>query len=397
MADEAKVKVKINGDAKEAVGALKAVDNALKAIKGSIGKVMMALGLLGLAWDGIQKVIEGIKALREWMNRAARAAAQARIAAIFKDAADAMDGLLRKQSVYNALLRDELATLQRREEIDDLERGGRSELETARREASRAQEMAGVTDPRRQMEIRQRWRVEDEQRERARKVSDYAERETYNFNLSASYGSKAKGAGEAAAEAQRAIDELNANYERFGKEQREEANKQIAALEEKRKALLESQRQWQDEADQAERREEFYRSQRKALRDLPSLAAQQNANETDEFNRKEAEELEKKRVERERESNDAAERFVQGHIDEQRREAEGRLSEAEGFQDRFLAASGTSGNRLTAMGLGGGVTTSPVVAKMGGDIARLVELQRKQVEELRDLKAFVPSGFALEP
>lgn len=402
MAEDAKVKIKIDGDSKAAVSSLKAVDNVLKAIKGSIGKVMMAMGLLGLAWEGVQKLVEGVKKLSEWFNRAARESARMKLAEAFDAANQSLDGTIERQKKLNDLFKEANDKISKRNQLRELEANQLKELEAIQRAAARASEIAGVTDPRRRMEIQQRWRVEDEERTREEQreaahtaAKDSEERvEDLEWKLKL-YAGELKKTQEAKAKFGTAGRGGSIVYYE-GTEQYKEREAKVAQFNEQIDSLTKAIKSTREELEFERDKSKLLSSHWDNLEELrdQTTAELTNFDETVQFDKKEQEELD-------RESSAAA-KDAESKERERRRERldaeKNRLSEAEAMQTRFLEVSGQSGNRLTAMGLGGGVATSPVVAKIGSDLARVVELQKKQVDELRELKpSNGANGVTLEP
>lgn len=392
MADQThETKIVISGDSADAVKHLGMVVASLGKVRAAIGRVFQALGIFGMAWQGVQIGIELLGKLNEWAHRAAKAAAQIRIDAAFNAAATALDGLIRKQSIYNRMLQQELGDLQRRNELSRIEQSGEDDNERIKREVARTNEMAGVTDPRQKMEIEQRWRLEDEQRERSRKEADLKRSAESEDEKSAIYGSKSNALSRAAKEATEEAVALEKAMVGMSKEQKEEARKQIDSLRAKAKASAESAAQYKEEERQADARASLYRKQRDELRDAPSLAQAQNEAERAKFEREQAEKDEKEQQRKSSESSKAANAFVKGYLDDQARERSGRANQLESFAGRMEAADGVSQNRLTAMGLGSGVSASGGVAS---DVRKLVDLLREEVAATKNIKVGDVSGEA---
>lgn len=443
MADNThETKIVINGDATGATGALNKVTgllnggliSALKGIRGAINGVMSALGLFGLAMQGIQAVIEGYKKVTEWMNRAAKAAAELRMAAIFKGAADAMDRLISRQEIYNKLLKEELADLNRRKEIQGIERSGKEQRENEKREIARAKEIAGAANDDEERKIRQRWAEEDELRERGKRYRELKGNVDEETEKSAIYGSKAGVAEANVKSADAAIAELRENFIRMNEEQLKEAQKQIESLQAKRKANAEAAAEFRKEEEQAEKRAELYRQQIKDVQNGGGVAKakaeaedaikarkerEKNAKEqktrdqnledkklakmkeeelaalnpsSSDYERQKKEiertyeiraaEDKEKRAENETDRQAAKEEREAIGIRHERERAEERASLASGLVDRAASFDGVSQNRLTAMGLGSGVSASGGVAS---DVKKLVDLLKQQVDESKKL------------
>lgn len=448
------IKVVVKGDASGAVGAFGRVKAAvggvvdrLDSIKNAVGKVMGALGVFGLAAQGVQALVEAYKKLDEWMHRAARAAAEMRITSAFKDATEAMDRLISRQTLYNKLLKDELADLGRRKELRQIEESGKEQREKDRRDLARAKEIAGATDENEERAIRQRWAVEDETLERGKRYRQLRANVAEEEEKSAIYGSKARVTEENVAGVGADIDRLAAEKIRMNDEQRKEADKQIAALEAKRKALTEEAKQYRVEEEMAEKRAELYRRQIEDVRKSGGVAQVRNEVENLKINRQRQEDDRKFRAEVAKEDERRSQKLeLEGMTDYQkyaelgnreygaanrRRQAEERyaaetakpteerdekrvaeLREAvkTAQREEFEAAdqksavgeridgqtrnrgaeilgeaAGVQGNRLTAMGLGGGIDReNPKIESMMKDIISVLNNQLRATERLGD-------------
>lgn len=382
MAEEThETKIVISGDAKNAVGAFGSVVGALNKVRTAVSRVMMAFSVFGMAIQGIQVLISWYKKLEEWINRTARAATQMRVAAAFKTASNAMDDLIRKQSIYNKLLQEELADLQRQNELRGIKQNNRYKKEDTQREIDRANEMAGVTDPETRRKIEQRWRVEDEQRSRAREGERLGKAISDENEKSAIYGSKAGANERAAAEARKEADALMRSWYQMTDEQKKEAEAQKAALIAKAKALEESAAKYRIEEKQAEARAELYRQEAEDLRTAPSVAKAKNAAEDIQVKAEQEKKAQSNaEAELQRTTKEAERQHAKDEARaqaEENREKEKRAGDLEAFAGRIDAADGVSGNRLTAMGLGSGVSAKGGVAS---DVRKLVELVRQDVE-----------------
>lgn len=387
MADNThETKIVISGDASGATGALNRVKSlldggiigALKGVRTAIARVMSALGIFGMAVSGIMFLVDGYKKLTDWMNRAAKAAAELRIAAIFKDAADSMDRLISKQETYNKLLKDELADLNRRKELQGIAQSGKEQRETEKREIARAKEIAGAANEDEARAIRQRWAEEDELRERGKRYRELKGNVDEETEKSAIYGSKAGAAESNVKAADDSIADLRANFVRMNEEQLKEAKKQIEALEKKRKANAEAAAEYRKEEEMAEKRAELYRQQIEDVRNGGGVAKAKNEAENAKIARERAEKDFEEKQKKARESDEAATEFVKAYEEDKRKERESRIATAEGVAERTASFDGVSQNRLTAMGLGSGVSVSGGVAS---DVKKLVDLLKQEVEE----------------
>ena len=395
MADNThETKLVISGDASGATSALKRVQDivgkgligTMHGLREAVSKVMGAFGLFGLAVQGVQALIEGYKKLHEWMNRAAKAAAEMRIAAVFKDAADAMDRLISRQETYNKLLKEELAGLSRRKELQNIEESGKEQRENEKREIARAKEIAGATSEEEERKIRQRWAVEDETRERGRRYRQLKSAAAEEDEKAAIYGSKAGAAEENVASAGAAIEDLRAYKIRMSDEQKKEADKQIAALEAKRKASAAEAEQYRIEEQMAEKRAALYRRQIEDVRQGGGVAQAKNDAENAKLARQqEANDFERMQKEA-REKDEAAREFVRGYEEEQRAEADKRRGQIDAYNATLagVADSSRPKDRLTAMGLGSGAAIDRTAQQQAADVKTLVQLLKEQVNLTRE-------------
>ena len=447
MADNThETKLVISGDASGATSALKRVQDlvgkgligTLHGLREAVSKVMGAFGLFGLAVQGVQALIEGFKKIHEWMNRAAKAAAEMRIAAIFKDAADAMDRLISRQETYNKLLKEELDDLSRRKELQNIEQSGKEQRENEKREIARAKEIAGATSEEEERKIRQRWVIEDETRERGRRYRQLKSAAAEEDEKAAIYGSKAGAAEENVAYAGAAIEDLRASKIRMSDEQKKEADKQIAALEAKRKASAAEAEQYRIEEQMAEKRAALYRRQIEDVRQGGGVAQAKNDAENaklarekekkkaddaskrqqnledKQLDRRREEELarldptsptyerDKKEIERNYEIKAAETKRDRATNAEDRRAAEEELKTVQIRQDRergegiaaqteaFVVKMATQADssrpkdRLTAMGLGSGAAIDRTAQQQAADVKTLVQLLKEQVNLTRE-------------
>ena len=395
MADNThETKLVISGDASGATSALSRVKDlvgkgligTLHGLREAVSKVMGAFGLFGLAVQGVQALIEGFKKIHEWMNRAAKAAAEMRIAAIFKDAADAMDRLISRQETYNKLLKEELDDLSRRKELQNIEQSGKEQRENEKREIARAKEIAGATSEEEERKIRQRWVIEDETRERGRRYRQLKSAAAEEDEKAAIYGSKAGAAEENVAYAGAAIEDLRASKIRMSDEQKKEADKQIAALEAKRKASAAEAEQYRIEEQMAEKRAALYRRQIEDVRQGGGVAQANNDAENAKLARQqEAKDFERMQKEA-RENDEAAREFVRGYEEEQRAEADKRRGQIDAYNATLagVADSSRPKDRLTAMGLGSGAAIDRTAQQQAADVKTLVQLLKEQVNLTRE-------------
>lgn len=396
MADKTQeIKIVIKGDSGGAIGAIKRVLSAfnsmvgaLSSVKAAVSKVMGALGVFGLAVQGIQAIVDGYKKLHEWINRASIAASKMRIAEIFREATDAMDTLIDRQKTYNALLQEELASLQRRNELDSIERTDREKQQDNQREIDRNNEIAAAPDDETEKEIRRRWMVEDERIARSREF-DRLSREIQNENeKSAIYGSKANASKAAAEEAESAADKLRRNKIRMNPDKRADADKQIDALMAKANELKKSEELYREEERQAEKKAELYSKQRLAIISAPSVAEAKNEAERAKERRDRDDKDFKEKQRKARESSDAAQEFVDNELREQERQRQERQNNISTYYGDLVRQidNGRPRDRLTAIGLGSGGVVDRSTQEQAANVKTLVQLLKEQVSISRETK-----------
>lgn len=383
MAEEThETKIVITGDPKPAVGALSAVKTALHSVRAAVRGVVSAFGWIGLAIQGVQKLIELAKSLGEWINRTARESAQMRFAESVNAANAALDGTLERQKRLNELFRQENDAIARKNQLRDLEARNLKEIEDIRRAASRAAEIAGVSDPRTRMQIQQRWRVEDEKREREeqregtyraaadeRERGDAIERQlTKNqkeldmvLSAKSKFGTARRG--------------KNIVYEEGSDQYKERADK-IAKFDEQIEKLRKAIETGRKDLEFSREKESLLSQQADRLWEVRKLntTGWQNYDETAKFD---AEESKKRAQEQEKIDKESARKD---------REEESELKKRQDDQRKILdsqidIATDRRGDRLTAMGLGSGA-----VSGSRQNWRTVIDLLKKQIEATKDNK-----------
>ena len=381
MADNThETKIVISGDSSSAIGALKGVINSLTGVRSAVSKLLNAFGLWGMALQGVKVLVEGYKKLAEWMGRARRAAAEMRIAAVFKDAADAMDRLISKQEIYNKLLKKELADLGRLKELQQIEQSGKERRDDEQREISRAKELALAQTPEEERALRQRWAVEDETRARGKTYRQLKASAAEEDEKAAIYGSKAGAAEANATAAGAAIEDLRASKIRMSDEQKKEADKQIAALEAKRKASAAEAEQYRIEEQMSEKRAALYRRQIDDVRKGGGVAQAKNDAENAKIAREKEQKDFEEQQEKARESDAAANEFVESYRREQEQQEKERQDKIDSYYGGIAANIDSSRpkDRLTAMGLGSGAAVDRTAQEQAKDVKLLVQLLKEQ-------------------
>lgn len=393
MAEDHGVNIKISAEGAEGtVGKLKAVQAAVLGVRSAVNKMMMAFGVVTMAIGAVTMLWEGIKKLQEWMNRAAKAAAELNLKKALEGASTAMQNLVGWQQKYNNLLKQELASLAKAKTLRDIEDGGKKEVETAQREIKRTQEMSGVTDPRRLMELKQRYRIEDEAIQKRERVAAIDARKKELDEEESVYSSKARVTKDSVAYADKQIDDLGVKAQRtVDEEQRKQIQEQIDNIKKQRKALQAAADQYDAEAKFRRDQIAALDKQRATVAGAPSVAAAKNEAETKEFNRKEAEKAEEERKKNLMVSSENE--FVKAYEKQQEEDKKRQVA----YNDSLSEASRVQGNRLTAMGLGAGISGSPSVDKIRNDLAELLKVSRAELEEVKSQGNSNSSAAVISP
>lgn len=138
--------------------------SVLNTTRSVIASVSRALGVFWLAWNGIQLVITGWQKLNELLSETRRKMEEIRLSNMFDQAADSAAVLIGRIKEINNLLDIEAKRAATARQAFEIEDSARRDAEDSRREVSRAEELAGVTDPRARQVILDRFAAEDEKR-----------------------------------------------------------------------------------------------------------------------------------------------------------------------------------------------------------------------------------------
>ena len=411
MADESnKVTIKVNAGTKDAESGLSRVWQGLNKVKSAVSGVMRTLARLNWAVMAVQTIVSWFQKVHEWMNRAATAAREfanelerERIAAAAEAAADAYRKLNKELAEANRLEKERNAILDQR-------KGMARDLEDANLERDKQMEIAKLDtssatyeEDRRAIERKYARRASNMSTARADEDSRMAAKRLY-----------------AEAEAKdRQADALEQKYEReweraydssgrtsFARQQA--ARGEDGALERYKAAKAQSDKDYET----AEKTKEAMEALRKEADSIRARAAEMTggsraAHIRDEANQRRIdneeldEEARKKKAERE-----AAEREKEQRQKEQEREAERQEREAERQErervasenreraekigtfsrmaDAMVSADAVSQNRLTAMGLGSGVSAQG--SGVANDVRKIVDLLKQEIEATKQIK-----------
>lgn len=166
MADH-DVKIKIGEEgAENVVGGIGSIGKAFKgllapimAVRNAVGLLFKALGTVSFIIHGIQLVVDGVKALNEWMNRAKKAAFELMKAGQDARFAEAIDKAAYRAKVLQENLSDALKNLKDMQQFNSAWDAGQRGVENAALNLEEQRALAGVTDADKQAEIRGRFAV----------------------------------------------------------------------------------------------------------------------------------------------------------------------------------------------------------------------------------------------
>jgi len=411
MADESnKVTIKVNAGTKDAESGLSRIWQGLNKVKSAVSGVMQTLARLNWAIMAVQTIVSWFQKVHEWMNRAATAAREfanelerERIAAAAEAAADAYRKLNKELAEANRLEKERNAILDQR-------KGMARDLEDANLERSKQMEIAKLDTS-----------SATYQEDKAAIERKYARRAS-NMSTARADEDSRMAAKRLYAEAEakdRQADALEQKYEReweraydssgrtsFARQQA--ARGEDGALERYKAAKAQSDKDY----EAAEKTKEAMEALRKEADSIRARAAEMTggsraahirdeANQRRIDNEERNEEARKKKAERE-----AAEREKEQRQKEQEREAERQEREAERQErervaaenkertekigtfsrmaDAMVSADAVSQNRLTAMGLGSGVSAQG--SGVANDLRKIVDLLKQEIEATKQIK-----------
>ena len=409
MANETDYKtvIKIEGDsagAQNAIGrtanALKGLLAPLKAVRSAIGAVMSAMGVFYLAAEGIRLVVNAIKSLREWLNRAAVAAKELQDRLANESAANAAAHAAEAYKKLNKELAEANRLERERNAILDARKATERDLEDANAERNKQIEISKL-DPASATYAEDKAAIE---RKYARQASETA--------LARANQDTREGARRLYAEADRRdreANEMQKVYERqsgatdqyvelawrYGME----ARRGVEGAQEKHDA---AEQQWKQAHDEATKTKEAMEALRKEADSLRLRAGEMMGgsraaairNEATQFgiNNQEREAAARKEQEAKREAERAAEAARreaerQAEADRQTKEREivEQIRATDDVASGIVSVS-PSQSRLNAMGLGAGSGVQRVQQEMVNSLKDLVRLGRDQLAALKDIQ-----------
>ena len=409
MANETDYKtvIKIEGDSAGAQNAIGRTANAFKgllaplnAVRTAIGAVMRAMGVFYLAVEGFRLVVNAIKSLHEWLNRAAVAAkelqdrlANESAANAAAHAAEAYKKLNKELAEANRLERERNAILDARKtkerDLEDANAERNKQIEISKLDpasATYAEDKAAIERKyARQASKTALARAKQDTREGARRLYDEADRKDREANEMQKVYERQSGA----------TDQYVELAWRYGME----ARRGVEGAQEKHDA---AEQQWKQAHDEATKTKEAMEALRKEADSLRLRAGEMMGgsraatirNEATQFgiDNQEREAAARKEQEAKREAERAA--------DEARREAERQAEADRQTKEREIVeqiratddvASGIvsvapSQSRLNAMGLGAGSGVQRVQQEMVNSLKDLVRLGRDQLAALKDIQ-----------
>jgi len=377
MADTThKTKIVVEGDASKAVSAFGAVRSAVQGVSRVVSVFTRSLAIFGLAANAVQLIIEGYKKLSSWIERTAGASREAHE----KRMAD-------RHAAAIASLTDRYKRLN-----DEIKR-------TADLEAS----INGIIDNRKSKERD----IEDARLERDKQLEISKLDPTsanYDANKRAIENRYADKAGDiAAARAAEDAYEKSSRLNGQANDKDAEVAKLNKLLTSARGELAIAQGGEDDKqiAEAKKKVDEILAAIAKATSDAAILRQQAE----DAYNGGDAASM-RNNAEKQKRDNDAARESSKAAAEEtakreaaaqkenewaakQRREEEAanieskqkRIAAIEDYNARLIGAVGPSSNRLTAMGLGAGVS-APTVG-LSGDVHKMLDLMKQQLDEQR--------------
>ena len=450
MGEEAEVKIKITADEKPAVGALERVKSALgrglvgalNTVRSMIGNVMGAFGVFGLAAQGVQALVAGWKRIHEWMHRAATAAkalreelSRVRYANEVAAAAEAYKQLNAEIARANKLEQERNSILKQRKAATRDNYDARLEMKKQGEIAALDPAAPDYAERRKAVERKyERWTsnvaerraIEDaganaaelrgaaESKEREIAGHQKSLRRQSRNTMTASENWRRSGSEEDMktfqAEADKEAkmrDTINALREEADSLRRQAAELAGAGYAAKVRNAANQQRITNEEgADAARRKAEDDRKnterERAVAREKELAALDPSAADYDARKRAVGRKYDRLAAQAEgdtaallaldREEREDAAREAGRTIDKANEARIDRAGSLDAFADRLAATQGVSANRLTAMGLGSGV--SPREGALVGEVRKLADLMREEIEATKANKPARGDGTA---
>ena len=284
--EDYKTTIKIEGDTKSAEsgigrvkGAFSTLQTSLLKVRAAISSVMRAFGVFYLAFEGIKTAYENVRKLVELWKEYKTAAERAALASNIQKAVHETNRLADAQKNLNNQLKEQLTLVQRAASLRELGKSGAKTFTDEQRNANRAVELAGVTDPRQRQLLEDRYAREDEARRRAEMGNGLADRISTLRAEASAYATSAGNAGNIRRETTEQIDrELAIQRQQVAlgasDEEKEATKKRIEALEETRRQALKEQKAFEEEAAYRSQQIKILEQQQKAFEQLGTSAAQ---------------------------------------------------------------------------------------------------------------------------
>lgn len=402
-----KTTIKIEGDTKSAEagisrvkGAFSTLQTSLLKVRAAISSAMQAFGVFYLAAEGFRLVVNAIKSLREWLNRAAVAAkelqdrlANESAANAAAHAAEAYKKLNKELAEANRLERERNAILDARKtkerDLEDADSERSKQIEISKLDpasATYAEDKAAIERKyARQASETALARANQDTREGARRLYDEADRRDREANETQKVYERQLGAS----------DRYRDLTWRYGME----ARRGVEGAQEKHDA---AEQQWRQSYDEAIKTKEAMEALRKEADSLRLRAGEMTGGSRAAAIRNEATQLGIDNQEREaaarkeQEAKREAERAAEAARREAERQAEAdrRTKEREIVEQiratddvaSGIASVSPSQSRLNAMGLGAGSGVQRVQQEMVNSLKDLVRLGRDQLAALKDIQ-----------
>jgi len=411
MADKSnEVDIKIKADGNTAIVTISKVKDSVRSIAStalnvsrSIGQALSVFSRLNWIVSSLQLVVEGVKKLREWMDRATTAARELAdqlerdsIATSAALAAEAYKKLNKELAEANRLEKERNAILDQRKaterDLEDanLERDKQveiSKLDTSsatyeddrraieRKYARRASEVATA-------------RADEDSRAGARRLYDEAETKDRQANaLQAEYDRETRIAERSRDRVWRLGMDERRGVE-GAKEKHDEAEQQWKRDEEAAQKTKEAMEALRKEADSIRARAaEMTGGSRAAhIRDEARQRQISNEERSEEARKKKAEveAAEREKEQRQKEQEREAERQERERVAAENKERTEKIGTFSRMADAMVSTDGVSQNRLTAMGLGSGVSAQG--NGVANDVRKIVDLLKQEIEATRNIK-----------
>lgn len=411
MADKSnEVNIKIKADASDAsdaigdlLGRLRRFGSSLSSVTGAVSGFIRAFSRLNWVVASIQTVINLYNTLREWLNRAATEARELMERLADESAANAAAHAAEAYRKLNKELAEANRLERERNAILDQRRSTERDLEDARSEINKQVEISKL-DPRSETYAEDRAAIE---RKYAREASD---RKAARADEDSREGAKRLYAE--ADRKDRDADEVQKSYERqmtvadrYREIRWRTAMEARGGDEAAQRKAEEADRRWQQEYDAAVKIKEAAEALRKEADSIRNRAGEMTGGSLAGRMRNDAEQLRidneerdaaaKKEQQKKAEDDRAAEREAERKRREteqaerqrvmvENRERTEKISTFSRMADAAVSADAVSQNRLTAMGLGSGVS-----AQGGGvanDLRKIIDLLKQEIEATKQIK-----------